>query len=193
MAVSLLGYWPGETAKLETPSSTREERTVSSKQAITHEPTRVSNDAAVRPRSSASESSPSHEVYYDALSTPVIVPQKQVCAPGSSNITGSEPGLTDSIDTGDFEWRKFQPPKELFDVPYGTPLEIESIVIASVERIQQQLAEEQSPHENAAFVRAQEQTSVEQEIPQIEVPTETDGSKLLFVSNDGRILNVSQH
>jgi hypothetical protein len=183
MAASLLRYWPGQTAITVTPVSIREEKVVSSGQSITDELARVSNVAAQRPRSSVSESSPSHEVYYDALSTPMIVSQKQVCAPDSSNSTTSKLGLTGSNDTEDFEWRKFQPPKELFDVPYGTPLEIESIVVSSLERLQQQLAEEQSFHENAAFVLEPEQSRVEQDIPQIEVPTETESGKLLFVSN----------
>lgn len=187
MAASLLRYWPSQTAITLTPVSIREEKAVSSGQSVTDGLTRASNVAAQRPRSSASDSSLSQEVYFDALSTPMIVSQKQICAPDSSNSSTSKPGLTESNDTEDFEWRKFQPPKELFDVPYGTPLEIESMVIASVERLQQQLAEEQSFHENATFVRKPEQSRVEQDIPQIEVPTETESSELLFVSNLGGI------
>jgi hypothetical protein len=187
MAASLLRYWPGQTAITVTPVSIREEKAVYSGQSITDELTRVSNDAAQRPRSSVSESSPSHEVYYDALSTPMIVSQKQVCAPDSSNSITSKPGLTGSNDTEDFEWQKFQPPKELFDAPYGTPLEIESIIVASVESLQQQLAEEQTFHKNVAYVQEPGQSRVEQDIPQIEVPTETESSELLFVSNPGRI------
>jgi hypothetical protein len=177
MATSLLGHCPGEAAINVIAVSAREGSSVSSKQSIRQEPNRVSNDAAIRPGSAVSE-------VYGALSSPLAVSQKQVCTPGSSNIMSSEPGLTDSINTENFEWRKFQPPKELFDVPYGTPLEIESIIIASVERLQQQLAEEQSFHKNEAMVRAREASRVEREIPQIEVPAEPKISSLLIVSNN---------
>ena len=115
------------------------------------------------------------------------MPPKQPCVPGSSDITRFEPVQTDSNNTEDVEWRKFQPPKELFDVPYGTPLEIESIIIASVERLQQQLVEEQGFHENAAVVRAREESRVEQEVPVVEVTSQTAGGELLTVSNTRRI------
>lgn len=187
MAVSLLGYWPGETAIAVTSVSSSEERAVSSRQSITHEPSTVVNGAADWALRSVSKSNQSDEVYYDAPEAPVVVPQKKPCTPGSSNTTGFEPELTDSNDTEAVDWRKFQPPKELFDVPYGTPLEIESTIIASVERLQQQLAEEQSFLENAAFVGAREQSRVEQEIPVVEVPAQTGGGGLLTVSNAGKV------
>jgi hypothetical protein len=191
MAVSLLGYWPGETAIAVTSVSSSEERAVSSRQSITHEPSTVVNGAADWALRSVRKSNQSDEVYYDAPEAPVVVPQKKPCTPGSSNTTGFEPELTDGNDTEAVDWRKFQPPKELFDVPYGTPLEIESTIIASVERLQQQLAEEQSFLENAAFVGAREQSRVEQEIPAVEVPAQTGGGGLLTVSNAGKVLKLA--
>jgi hypothetical protein len=194
MAASLLGYWPGEVWREPTMVTSlfgSEERLASSRRSIIPKPSRVFDGAAERPLSSVSEGNPSDEVYYDALAAPVVVPQKQAVAPSSSNVTGFESALTDRNDTDDIEWRKFQPPKELFDVPYGTPLEIESIIIASVERLQQQLAEEQSFYENAAFIRAQEQGRAEQQLSVVEVPSQTGNGELLTVSNAGRVLKLA--
>ncbi len=185
MAAGLVGYWPGETAIIANPVSRSYGRPVSHKQSIRLKPIRLFDDTPLRPRSSASETSPAPEIYYDALSTPAVVPQNVPCVPGTSNIIRSEPRLT---DTYDIEWQKFQPPKELFDVPFGTPLEIESIIIASVERLHQQLAEEQSLHENTAIVKAQEPSRVKQEIPEVEVQAQTESSELLTVSNTRSIL-----
>jgi len=191
MAVSLLGYWSGGTSITVTSLSNSEERAVSSRKSITPEPSTVFDGTAGRSLRSVSENNRSDEVYHDAPENPVAVPQKKPCAPGSSNISRFEPEITDSNDMEDVEWRKFQPPKELFDVPYGTPLEIESIIIASVERLQQQLAEELSFRENAAFVLAREQSKEEQEIPVLEAPPETGGGELLIVSNGGRVLKLA--
>jgi hypothetical protein len=182
MAASLVGYWPGETAIIATSVSSNEEWAISSSKSINQEPGTVYDGAADWPLRSVSESNRSDEVYYGAPEAPVIVQPEKPCVPGSSNIFRFEPVLRDSNDTEN-EWQKLQPPKELFDVPYGTPLEIESIIIASVEALQQQLAEEGSPQKNAEVVPAQEESSAEQGIPVVEVTSQTGGSELLTVSN----------
>jgi len=183
MAASLVGYWPGETVISAASVSGSEERAISGTKSIIQKSSRVFIGAADWPLYSVSESIRSDEVYYDAPEAPVVVPPKMLCVSGSSNVSRFEPVLRDSNETENIEWRKFQPPKELFDVPYGTPLEIESIIIASVETIRQQLAEEESSQENAEITPAREESGAEQEIPVVEVTSPTGGSELLAVSN----------
>jgi hypothetical protein len=191
MAASLLGYWPGEPAIIATPVSSSGERAVPSRQSINHEPSTVFAGPADWPLRSVSESNRSDEVYYDAPEAPVIVLPKRPCLPGPSDVVRFGLVPRDSNDTEDVEWRKFQPPKELFDVPYGTPLEIESIIIASVERLQQQFTEEQSFHENAAVVGAREESRAKQEVPVVEVTSQTEGGELLTVSDARRSPNLA--
>lgn len=181
MASSILRYCRSEWREptIAVSPISRHEEIALSKRLNVHPALRGAfNSATDWPVSPVSDGNPSDEVYYDAPASPfIIMPPKEARIPTSSNTTRVAPPLLETNDTRDIGWQKSEPPKELFDVPYGTSSELESIVIASVERLQQQLAEEQTLRENASRVRAQELERA-MRAPQLQVAEERSLSEI---------------
>lgn len=61
------------------------------------------------------------------------------------------------------DWRTHQPPLELFNVPAGTSMEIESIIEPSLDKLQNILAEEESLRQDVAALRREREANKEKE------------------------------
>lgn len=186
MAQGLLGYWPGKLREPTTavsPLSRNEEIALSSRQNAN--PALAEELDIFRLISPVNGSILSDKTHYDTPESPRMCQKGPSVSNPSSAIESGQPLIKSENDTGGKNWRKSQPPKELFDIPDGTPLGLLEIVVLSVEKLQQQFAEEKSLSKNVKLVQAQELESAEQ------TPADDQGlrvNELQVVSNRGRIV-----
>ena len=98
--------------------------------------------------STRNDNDPGNRPYHAASDFPLGGPSKVAI---SSTALLSNKGtiqVSDSIAAEEFHWMICIPPSELLDAPRGTAMEIESLLEASVERVQERLAEEKSSQES---------------------------------------------
>jgi hypothetical protein len=156
MGLGLLGYWPGEC---EAPSASAS--TTMAREAVTIvEEDSNSTSASSSSRSSKTSSSEwpplsgitddSEDIFFDApeprrksAARPSVArAESSKSASKSPAIPGEDllPAIT--VDEEAVDWRQFPAPQELLKLASGTAMEIESILEASVERMQDRLVEE---------------------------------------------------
>lgn len=144
MASGLLGYWPGEWSSSRSNPTNMAEHS----QRDPGLGSLCSNIGDMRQRPASSHKtkrySSDDESYYDAPSNPQDYlapktggPRKSYKTPlPSPTVVANISGLSDS------DWQTFQPPVELLYAPPGTSMELDSILEASIERLQDRLVEE---------------------------------------------------
>jgi hypothetical protein len=104
----------------------------------------------------ASDNFPFDEDIYNAPTPPQTPPLTRKRVLGSTAANRLESRLIEDVNMEGTDWRMHPPPLELFNVPPGTSMEIESIIEPSVDKLQNMLAEEESLRQDVALRREQE-------------------------------------
>lgn len=159
MAASLLGYWPGEwteSSALHSPSLTDPGPGGHSRQDSGSAYARVNQDRRSYLQSFASDNFPFDEDIYNAPTPPQTPPLRRKSFLSSTAANRMETRVMGDVNRDDTDWRMHHPPLELFNIPTGTSMEIESIVEPSVDKLQNMLAEEESLRQDVALRHEQE-------------------------------------
>jgi hypothetical protein len=104
------------------------------------------------------------EVYYDALTSPLLEPIAEAQRPRSASGNRVKNfGLRINTSTEDeySDWRACPPPRELLEVGFEAAPEIQNIIVSSVERVQERLAQEKHARENARTNKGKERMVIE--------------------------------
>jgi hypothetical protein len=158
MVSSLLGYWPGEWSlpgDLESNSSSGREVRIHADEGLSPQCAAM-DDSGDWPASYGTGNQSGDEFYFDAPSITQVYPAISTGSPNLNSWNNALPSLvvvTNMDITDNIEWRSFQPPTELLYAPPDTSMEIDSILEASVEILQDRLVEEDRLRDEAALQR----------------------------------------